>query len=689
MEAGSLLDRRRHRLRADGCSGALRRGAGVQRGARASPPRSRRCTRRSTGSGSRTRSSWSTTPARTGRRTSVERARRPARARAAQPGEPRQGRVAAARDARGRRRAAAALRRRLRRRRCPRSPRMLELAGALRRRGRLAARARAPTSGAASPCGGGSPGRSFGLLCRAVLREPTRDLFCGFKLWRAPAAEAAYRATGADGLDVRRRDARDGARARLQHHRDRDPVDRPRGLAALDAAGDRAGHARAARGARGACGASRGRGRAAAPAELAEAAEPRRVSGRGRAGWTAVEAGALAALAALALAVLGGLVLKVWLRGGVVTGSDGFLVADPLQYLDWARQAGEHGLIGNRHDLAPGDRAFLHPGLLLSGRRVAAGRRPGASPTCCGSRSRSACCSPGRSALVRRFLARRDDRRLALVLALFACSPVAALVGWGGIGGRRRQAPGRLRHGRAVGGLVPVGLPVHGDRGRAAAARAARLRARTGRRRRRGWRSRRRAGCCARGCSRGRARRSRSCSPARSWCVAPRRGRRAWRRGARARAARSRRPPRRSSTTRCSAATTPSWALAARGQRPAALVVVGAGSPGSRRSRCPAAFAYRLPAPDFGAVALRAWPLAALLVYFQPFGTFPFHALPGPDAAARRARRARAAGAGSASARSGSGPRSAAVVAARRSSAPPTASRASPTPSTSAASRSR
>jgi len=38
-------------------------------------------------------------------------------------------------------------------------------------------------------------GRSFGLLCRALLREPTRDLFCGFKLWRAPAAEAVYRAT--------------------------------------------------------------------------------------------------------------------------------------------------------------------------------------------------------------------------------------------------------------------------------------------------------------------------------------------------------------------------------------------------------------------------------------------------------------------------------------------------------------
>lgn len=35
-------------------------------------------------------------------------------------------------------------------------------------------------------------GRSFQQLCRLVLREPTSDLFCGFKLWRAEAAEDAY-----------------------------------------------------------------------------------------------------------------------------------------------------------------------------------------------------------------------------------------------------------------------------------------------------------------------------------------------------------------------------------------------------------------------------------------------------------------------------------------------------------------
>jgi dolichyl-phosphate beta-glucosyltransferase len=35
-------------------------------------------------------------------------------------------------------------------------------------------------------------GRTFVQLCRLVLREPTRDLFCGFKLWRAKAATESY-----------------------------------------------------------------------------------------------------------------------------------------------------------------------------------------------------------------------------------------------------------------------------------------------------------------------------------------------------------------------------------------------------------------------------------------------------------------------------------------------------------------
>ena len=42
-------------------------------------------------------------------------------------------------------------------------------------------------------------GRSFVLLCRAVLAEPTTDLYCGFKLWRAPVAEDVFARIHLDG----------------------------------------------------------------------------------------------------------------------------------------------------------------------------------------------------------------------------------------------------------------------------------------------------------------------------------------------------------------------------------------------------------------------------------------------------------------------------------------------------------
>jgi glycosyltransferase involved in cell wall biosynthesis len=42
-------------------------------------------------------------------------------------------------------------------------------------------------------------GRSFQQLCRLVLREPTTDLYCGFKLWRGEAAEDAYSRTRLEG----------------------------------------------------------------------------------------------------------------------------------------------------------------------------------------------------------------------------------------------------------------------------------------------------------------------------------------------------------------------------------------------------------------------------------------------------------------------------------------------------------
>jgi dolichyl-phosphate beta-glucosyltransferase len=42
-------------------------------------------------------------------------------------------------------------------------------------------------------------GRSFVLLCRAVLSEPTTDLYCGFKLWREDAADDVFTRIHLDG----------------------------------------------------------------------------------------------------------------------------------------------------------------------------------------------------------------------------------------------------------------------------------------------------------------------------------------------------------------------------------------------------------------------------------------------------------------------------------------------------------
>ena len=53
----------------------------------------------------------------------------------------------------------------------------------------------------------------------------------------------------------------------------------------------------------------------------------------------------------------------------------------------------------------------------------------------------------------------------------------------------------------------------------------------------------------------------------------------------------------------------------------------------------PAALAYRLPSPTWQDIAVRAWPIGALVVYLMPIGTFPYHAIQGVAAAALHPRR--------------------------------------------------
>ena len=80
-----------------------------------------------------------------------------------------------------------------------------------RRRVRLADRRTAPRSAAASRCGGGSSAGPSSRSCRLLMREPTRDVYCGFKLCRGEAADAVF-PLSARGLDLRRRGPRAGAR---------------------------------------------------------------------------------------------------------------------------------------------------------------------------------------------------------------------------------------------------------------------------------------------------------------------------------------------------------------------------------------------------------------------------------------------------------------------------------------------
>ena len=325
----------------------------------------------------------------------------------------------------------------------------------------------------------------------------------------------------------------------------------------------------------------------------------------------------LAALTALALAPLAGLLLRVWTQGGRISGADGLLVLDQMQYLNWLRQAGEHGLISNLYDLADGPRTFLHPGLLLSGGLNALGLGAAASYLVWKPVAVLALWA-GAVAWARR-LVPDDRRRLAVVVvALLFASPIAALVGWTGWGGEPRKfsfdflsgelSPGNYLWGylfTAVAvGLLPLALLAY-DRGRlgwAAAAglvvawlqpwQGATLLLVLGGTEAVRWAAARRRPALGPPVAVGLA----VSAPLVYYLILSR--------------------------------TDPAWELAGIandfGSWPWWVTLLGLGP-----LVLPALTAPRPDTSDFAAVALRVWPVAALAVYVLPFGTFPAHALQG------------------------------------------------------------
>ena len=155
-----------------------------------------------------------------------------------------------------------------------------------------------------------------------------------------------------------------------------------------------------------------------------------------RVGLDAVELGALIALAVIAMVPLIALVTQ----GRPLSGADGLLATDQLQYFAWIREAGNHILAGNLWDLQPGERRFLHPGFLLSGllHRFTGLSIPASylllwKPVAIG------LTFTGCLVYVRRLLAPGGRRHAALLIALFAVMPASAVAAWTGWGGKPRE----------------------------------------------------------------------------------------------------------------------------------------------------------------------------------------------------------------------------------------------------------
>ncbi len=189
--------------------------------------------------------------------------------------------------------------------------------------------------------------------------------------------------------------------------------------------------------------------------------EPVYRAGRTFLGLDRVELLCLLTLVMLAVAPL----LALATKGRDLSGADGFLATDQMQYLAWIRESADHLLIGNPWDLATGERRFFHPIFVISG---ALNRLFGLSiplsyliwePVAIG------VTFAGALAYVRRLLPAGGPRHAGLILVLFAVMPATALVALTGWGGKPRQftfdfISGEMWTGQYLWGYLPTAIAV-------------------------------------------------------------------------------------------------------------------------------------------------------------------------------------------------------------------------------------
>jgi hypothetical protein len=136
-------------------------------------------------------------------------------------------------------------------------------------------------------------------------------------------------------------------------------------------------------------------------------------------------------LAVVTVFVLVGLwtTLLMWVRSGpdhLWMGTNGRYLGDQMQYLGWIRSSYQVILIGNPFTASGGTRDFLHPGLVLSELLVRVGVSTWLSYLLWTPVAAVALALSVR-ALVRRLMPATASRRIALVLALFYISPLPYL----------------------------------------------------------------------------------------------------------------------------------------------------------------------------------------------------------------------------------------------------------------------
>ena len=112
---------------------------------------------------------------------------------------------------------------------------------------------------------------------------------------------------------------------------------------------------------------------------------------------------------------------------GVLWGADSPVIGDTAQYLALVRDAAQGVLVGNPFDMRPDLDSLLHPGWVLTGGLTALGLAPGLAlllfkPVAV------AAVFLGAHLYTRRLFEDRFQRRMALVLALFALSPLLAAI---------------------------------------------------------------------------------------------------------------------------------------------------------------------------------------------------------------------------------------------------------------------